>query len=155
MVTLDFPGGAVVKNLPAKARDTGLILCWAGTIPWRRKCGPPTPVFLPGKSPWTEEPGGLQPMGSQTWTWLSRHVRAHTQNPPNDAFVLDSLLNDLGHYKISTFVHIPQKFKVQERTIGVLGLRQRETELDRGQVFPMFCHVVLTKLILELRRQSS
>ena len=27
--------------------------------------GKPTPVFLPGESPWTEEPGGLQPMGSQ------------------------------------------------------------------------------------------
>ena len=25
----------------------------------------PTPVFLPGKSPWTEEPGGLQSAGSQ------------------------------------------------------------------------------------------
>ena len=25
----------------------------------------PTPVFLPGESPWTEEPGGLQTMGSQ------------------------------------------------------------------------------------------
>ena len=25
----------------------------------------PSPVFLPGKSPWTEEPGGLQSMGSQ------------------------------------------------------------------------------------------
>ena len=25
----------------------------------------PTPVFLSGKSPWTEEPGGLQFMGSQ------------------------------------------------------------------------------------------
>ena len=24
-----------------------------------------TPVFLPGESPWTEEPGGLQSMGSQ------------------------------------------------------------------------------------------
>ena len=23
------------------------------------------PVFLPGESPWTEEPGGLQTMGSQ------------------------------------------------------------------------------------------
>ena len=32
--------------------------------PQRRKC-PPTPVFLPGESPWTEEPGGLQSMGSQ------------------------------------------------------------------------------------------
>ena len=25
-----------------------------------------TPVFLPGKFPWTEEPGGLQSMGLQT-----------------------------------------------------------------------------------------
>ena len=32
--------------------------------PWRRE-ELPTPVFLPGESPWTEEPGGLQSMGSQ------------------------------------------------------------------------------------------
>ena len=25
----------------------------------------PTPVFLPGESPWTEEPGGLQSIGLQ------------------------------------------------------------------------------------------
>ena len=31
---------------------------------WRR-AWQPTPVFLPGESPWTEEPGGLQSMGSQ------------------------------------------------------------------------------------------
>ena len=30
---------------------------------WRRQWQP-TPVLLPGKSPWTEEPGGLQSMGS-------------------------------------------------------------------------------------------
>ena len=29
-------------------------------IPWRRKWQP-TPVFPPGKSPWTEEPGGYSP----------------------------------------------------------------------------------------------
>ena len=27
--------------------------------------GKPTPVLLPGKTPWTEEPGGQQSMGSQ------------------------------------------------------------------------------------------
>ena len=37
---------------------------WAGTIPWRR-AWQSTPVFLPGESPRTEEPGGLQSMGSQ------------------------------------------------------------------------------------------
>ena len=37
---------------------------WVGKIPWRR-AWQPTPVFLPGESPWTEEPDGLQSMGSQ------------------------------------------------------------------------------------------
>ena len=37
---------------------------WAGKIPWRRKWQP-TPVFLPGKFPWTEEPDVLQSLGSQ------------------------------------------------------------------------------------------
>ena len=37
---------------------------WVGKIPWRR-AWQPTPAFLPGESPWTEEPGGLQSMGSQ------------------------------------------------------------------------------------------
>ena len=35
-----------------------------GKIPWRR-AWQPAPVFLPGESPWTEEPGGLQSMGFQ------------------------------------------------------------------------------------------
>ena len=30
-----------------------------------RRAWQPTPVFLPGESPWTEEPGRLQSMGSQ------------------------------------------------------------------------------------------
>ena len=40
---------------------------WVGSLgledPWRR-AWQPTPVFLPGESPWTEEPGGLQSMES-------------------------------------------------------------------------------------------
>ena len=30
-----------------------------------RRARQPTLIFLPGEPPWTEEPGGLQPMGSQ------------------------------------------------------------------------------------------
>ena len=37
---------------------------WVGKIPWRR-AWQPTPVFLPGESPWSEEPGGLQSIDSQ------------------------------------------------------------------------------------------
>ena len=36
----------------------------AGKTSWRR-AWQPTPVFLTGESPWTEEPGELQSMGSQ------------------------------------------------------------------------------------------
>ena len=37
---------------------------WAGKITWRTK-RQPTPVFWPGESLWTEEPGGLQFLGLQ------------------------------------------------------------------------------------------
>ena len=50
----------VVKNPPANAGD----LRDPGTIPWRG-AWQPTPVFLPGESPRTEEPGGLQSIGLQ------------------------------------------------------------------------------------------
>ena len=54
----DFPGGAVIKNLLAN------LLPWVRKIPWSKKWQP-TPVFLPGKIPWSKETGGLQPMRSQ------------------------------------------------------------------------------------------
>ena len=48
-------------------------------MPWRR-AWQPTPVFLPGKSPWAEEPGGLQSMGSQRGRqdWATKHSTAQT-----------------------------------------------------------------------------
>ena len=54
-----------VKNSPANAGDTGD----AGWIPESERSpgggnGQPTPVFLPGEFPWTEELGGLWSMGS-------------------------------------------------------------------------------------------
>ena len=51
-----------VKNLPA-VWETWFDP-WVGKIPWRR-AWQPTPVFLLEKSPWTEEPGGVQSMVSQ------------------------------------------------------------------------------------------
>ena len=38
----------------------------------------PTPVFLPGESPWTEEPGRLQSLGSQKirHNWATKHSTA-------------------------------------------------------------------------------
>ena len=45
-----------VKNPPAMWETC--VQSQVGTIPWRR-AWQPTPVFLPGESPRTEEPGGL------------------------------------------------------------------------------------------------
>ena len=63
MVKYCFPGVSVVRNAPANAGG-GRFNPWIQKIPLRRKW-PPTPVVLPGKIPWTEEPGRLQSMGSQ------------------------------------------------------------------------------------------
>jgi len=53
----------VVKNTPANSGDMrhGFDL-WVKKIPGKR-AWKPTPIFFPGESLWTEEPGGLQSVG--------------------------------------------------------------------------------------------
>ena len=51
------------KESACDAEDLGLIP-GSERSPWRREWQF-TPVFMPGESPWTEESGGLQSMGSQ------------------------------------------------------------------------------------------
>ena len=62
----------MVKNPPQRGRSE--YAPWVGKIPWRR-AWPPTPIFLPGESPWAEEPDGLQSMGSQRvrHDWRNKH----------------------------------------------------------------------------------
>ena len=46
IIRLGFPGGSVVKNLPAKQK------MWVQSLGWEdplEEGGQPTPVFLPGK----------------------------------------------------------------------------------------------------------
>ena len=48
-----------------------------GKIPWRGKWQA-TPVFLPGKIPWVEEPGGLQVDGvTKSRIWLNTNTLSH------------------------------------------------------------------------------
>ena len=62
---MGFPSGSAVKNLHAVQEPQEI---WVQSL---RREGPleekwqPTPVFLLGESPWTEEPGGQQSMGLQ------------------------------------------------------------------------------------------
>ena len=55
---MGFPGGSDGKEFGFSAGDLALF-------PGFERAWQPTPVFLPGESPWTEEPGVLQSMGPQ------------------------------------------------------------------------------------------
>ena len=57
---LGFPGGSVVKSLPAMQEIR--IQFWVRKIPWQRKWQP-TPVFLPGKSHGQRSLVGYSPWG--------------------------------------------------------------------------------------------
>jgi len=54
---LGFYGGSDSKEYTCNAADVGSTP-GLGRFPWRR-AWQPTPVLLPGESPWTEEPGRL------------------------------------------------------------------------------------------------
>ena len=55
---LGFPGGSMVKNLPATAGNARKDP-WVRKIPWRRKWQPTLSSILAWKIPWTKKLGGL------------------------------------------------------------------------------------------------
>ena len=62
---MGFPGGSVVKNLPANADQDPGFDQWVREISWRRKWHP---LLDSWEISWTEEPGRLQSMESQSDT---------------------------------------------------------------------------------------
>ena len=67
-----------LKNLPAIAGNGGISV-WSLSLEDPLEEGMATHSnILAWEIPWTEEPGGLQSMGSQSQTWLSMHVAAFT-----------------------------------------------------------------------------
>ena len=63
-----FFGGSVVKNLPANAKDTGLVPVLRDTLSskWQR-----TPIFFPGKSYGQRSLASYSPWGRKSQTRLS------------------------------------------------------------------------------------
>ena len=57
-----FPGGSVVKNLPAMQKMWTWSLGWENSL--EKEMATHSTIFA-WESPWTEKPGGLQSMGSQ------------------------------------------------------------------------------------------
>ena len=70
-VYFGFPGGSDGKETVRNAEDLG----WEDP---RRRARQPAPVFLPGESPWAEDPGGLQFVGSQRvrYDWPTKYGTA-------------------------------------------------------------------------------
>ena len=113
-VYMGFPGGATGKEPACQCRRLQSYGSdpWVGKIPWRRKWQPISIylVFLPGESPWTEEPGGLQSMGSQRirHDWVTQHtfiiIGLNTLCPPSSGsfwryvhcHVWEELVTDMG-----------------------------------------------------------
>ena len=92
-----------VKNLPALSGFNP----WVGKIPWRR-ARQPTPVFLPGDSPCTEEPGGVQSIELQRaghdWSnWACMHMVSCKVLITEFSLKKQQLLF-IGLFKISTSV---------------------------------------------------
>ena len=76
---------------------------WVGKIPWRRKWQL-TPIFLTGKIQWSEEPGGLQSMGSQRvrHDWAYTYMHLHQKS-----FLACSLKFFVLCHHIFFFFHTP------------------------------------------------
>ena len=65
-LSLGFPGGAVVKNPPAKEMQETWVRSLGGEDPLEKEVATHFSI-LAGKTPWTEEPGWLQSKGNAEW----------------------------------------------------------------------------------------
>ena len=108
---------------------------WVEETPWRR-AWQPTPVFMPGESPWTEEPGRLQSMESQEsdMTEATDHTLLSTY--------AGELIFALTHCAKSSCFAIrpnhPQQ-KVQDRTLGHLAPVSSLPPSHSGLLTHSFC----------------
>ena len=143
---LGFPGGASGKEPDSQCRrhKRHRFHPWVGKIPWRR-AWQPIPVFLPGESPWTEEPGGLQSTGSQRighdWSDLAcTHVIAF--RPVVDRTVCAPQIHILKPYSQHDYIWRQNLFesrvkwghKGEPASIGLTGCLKRRWDFSSGPV---------------------
>ena len=66
--TVGFPGGSGSKESACSAGDLGSMPGWEDPLEKEMETHS---SFLAWRIPWTEEPGGLQSMGTKSWAQLS------------------------------------------------------------------------------------
>ena len=110
-------------------------------IIWRRRWQP-TPILLPGKIPWTEEPGRLQSMGLQRvgHDWVTSLSLSH-----------DSLSESEGHSVLSHSLwphglYSPWKSPGQNTGVGILSLLQGIFPTQRSNPGLLHCWRILYQL---------
>ena len=89
---MGFPGGSDSKESACSVGDLGSIP-GLGRSPGGGH-GNPLPIFLPGESPWTEEPGGLPSMGLQRvgHVWATKNSTVQRSETVSESLRFESYL---------------------------------------------------------------
>ena len=129
---LDFPGSASGKDPACQGRRCKRpgFDPWAGKIPWRR-AWPPTPVFWPGESPWTEDLGRPQSVGSQRSDLAGMHTGKCTK------------------------VHLAKAMVFPAVTYGCESWTIKKAERRRTDAFELWCWRRLLRAPWTVRRSSQ
>ena len=156
-----FPAGSGGKASAYNAGRPGFNP-WVRKIPWRRKWQP-TPVLLPGKIPWTEEPGRLQPMGLQrvrhNWAtslsfffFLLSHRTLHFWSPNLQKFSptpSNSLRCESGVQQLNQILKLSAGNSISSHRLRVWSCKpaatppEVSTASSRSPVIHNFCPVCL------------
>ena len=101
------PGGSVVKNMTANAGDAGDMIPGLGrSLGWEDPLEEEMAThssILAWKIPWTEEPDGLQSMGSQSQIGLQMSMRPIVYLGNLGKLVLIELKADRGFFLFVAF----------------------------------------------------
>ena len=122
---LGLPNSDIIGKESAckcRRRKRSSFSFWVGRIPWRR-AWQPTPVFLCGEIPWTEEPGRLQSIGSQR----VRHVGSFPHMHMLGTYMLTSVIfsSDIDFFitiwcpSLSFFMAFVLKFILSDMSISI------------------------------------
>ena len=96
-----MPDSSVLHYLPeiAQIHVQQTVISDIKKVPWRR-AWQPIPVFLPGESPWTEEPEGYGPWGCKESDMTESHTHTHTHTHTHeeikfrDCFTISNITSD-------------------------------------------------------------
>ena len=92
---MGFPSGIDSKKSSCNAGD---LVWYLGQGDLLEKGMSTHSSILAWKFPWTREPGGLQPMGLQSWTQLSTHLHIHTRTPNCENKIQGQIFNSGVHF---------------------------------------------------------